>query len=46
VLRGKFIALGLSIKKLEIPCTTHLKAHLNALEQKEAIHPRGVDGRK
>jgi hypothetical protein len=36
VLRGKFIALSLLVKKLERSYTNNLTAHLRALEQKEA----------
>jgi hypothetical protein len=36
VLRGKFIALSALVKKLEIPYTNNLTAHLKTLEQKEA----------
>jgi hypothetical protein len=47
VLRGKFIALSSSKKKLERTYTSSLTAHLKALEQKKKkIHPRGVDCRK
>jgi hypothetical protein len=35
VLRGKFIALNASIKKLESCHNSNLKAHLNALEKKK-----------
>ena len=34
VLRGKFIALSASRRKLEIPYTSNLKVHWKALEQK------------
>ena len=37
VLRGKLIALSAFKKELESAYTTSLTAHLNALEQKEAI---------
>ena len=43
---GKLIALSASKKKLERTHTSSLTTHLKALELKEAIHPRGVDGRK
>ena len=51
VLRGKFIALSGLVKKLEISYTNNLKAHLRALEQKEAnkkkqTYARRIDGRK
>ena len=46
VLRGKFIALGASKKKLERAHTSSLTAHQKALEQKKQIHARGVDSRK
>ena len=36
VLRGKFIALSVYIKKVEKDDTSDLIAHLKALEQKEA----------
>ena len=39
-LRGKFIALSASKKKLERAYTTSLTAHLKALEQKEANSPK------
>jgi hypothetical protein len=39
-LRGKFIALSAFIKKLERSYTSNLKAHLIALEQKEANTPK------
>jgi hypothetical protein len=42
-LRGNLIALSDSKKKLERAHTSSLKTHLKALEQKEAIHSRGVD---
>jgi hypothetical protein len=45
-LRGKLIPLSASKKKLERAYTSSLTGHLKALEQKEAIHPRGVDSRK
>ena len=44
-LRGKLIALSASKKKLERAHTSSLTTHLEALEQKEEIHPRGVDCR-
>jgi hypothetical protein len=40
VLRRKIIALSVSKKKLERVYTSSLKAHLNALEQKEANTPK------
>ena len=40
VLRGKHIALSASKKKLERAYTSSLRAHLKALEQKEANSPR------
>ena len=49
VLRGKIIALSASKEKLERTHTSSLKAHLKALEQKEAssqVHPREVEGKK
>ena len=46
VLRGKLIVLSASKRKLERAYTSNLTAHLNALEQKEAIHPRGLEVRK
>jgi hypothetical protein len=39
VLRGKFIALKVSKKKLERAYTSSLTAHLQSLEQKEANTP-------
>jgi hypothetical protein len=36
VLRGKFIALSILVKKLERSYTNNLTAHLRSLEQKEA----------
>jgi hypothetical protein len=38
-LRGKFIALSVSKKKLERAYTSSLTAHLKALEQKKANSP-------
>ena len=46
VQEGKLIPLSASKKKLERAYTSSLTVHLKAIEQKEAIHPRGVDGRK
>jgi Rps23 Pro-64 3,4-dihydroxylase Tpa1-like proline 4-hydroxylase len=46
VLRGKLIAVSTSKKKLEKAYTSSLTAQLKALEQKEAIHSRGVDCKK
>ena len=40
VLRGKFIALSVFVKKLERSYTSNLTAHLKALEQKEASTPK------
>jgi hypothetical protein len=40
VLRGKFIALSASKKKLERAYASSLKAHLEALEGKEANSPK------
>ena len=40
VLKGKFIALNASIKKLEKSHTSKLTEHLQTLEQKEANSPR------
>jgi hypothetical protein len=45
-LRGKLIALSASKKKLVRAYTSCLTAHLKAIEQKEAIHPRRADRRK
>ena len=39
VLRGKFIALNVYIKKLEKSHTSELTDHLKTLEQKEANSP-------
>jgi hypothetical protein len=39
-LRGKFITLSASKKKLERPYTSSLTEHLKALEQKEANSPK------
>ena len=46
VLSGKSTALSASKRKLERAYTSRLIAHLKDLEQKEQIHPRGVDSRK
>jgi hypothetical protein len=46
VLIGKHIALSAPKKKLERAYTSSLIAHLKALELKEAIQTRGVEGRK
>ena len=49
VIRGKFIALTVSIKKLESSHTNNLKVHLKVLrkrEEKKKIHQRGINGRK
>ena len=40
LLIGKLISLSTSIKKLERAYTSSVKAHLNALEQKEANIPK------
>jgi hypothetical protein len=40
VLRGKLLALNVSIKKLERSFTSSLTAHLKALEQKYANTPK------
>jgi hypothetical protein len=40
VLRGKFIALCIPVKKLERSYTNCLTAHLRALEQKEVYSPK------
>ena len=40
VLRGKLIAPSVSKKKLEKAYTSNLRAHLKALEQKEANTPK------
>ena len=45
-LGGKLIALSASKKKIERAHTSSLTTHLNALEKRKKIHPRGVDGRK
>ena len=42
VLRGKFIALSASKKKLKRAYTSSLTAHLKALEQKEANTPKRI----
>jgi hypothetical protein len=42
--KRKLIALSASKKKLGRVYTSTLTAHRKALEQKEANHPRGVDG--
>ena len=41
-LRGKLIALSASKKKLERAHTSSLTTHLNTLEKRKQIHPRGV----
>jgi hypothetical protein len=47
VLRGKFIALSASKEILEKACTSSLKTHLKALEQKkENLPKRRVDSRR
>ena len=46
MLRGKFIALIASIKKLKRAYTITFTVHLKVLEQKEANTPRGVGVRK
>ena len=40
VLRRKFIALNALVKKLEIPYTNNLTAHMRVLEQNEANWPK------
>jgi hypothetical protein len=45
VLRGKFIALSASIKKLERAYTSSLTTHLKALVKKKQIYRRGVEGK-
>ena len=40
VLRGKFMALRVQLKKLEKSYTKHLTAHLKALEEKEENTPK------
>jgi hypothetical protein len=42
-LRGKLIALSASKKKVERAHTCSLTTHLQALEKRKQIHPRGVD---
>ena len=42
VLRGKFIALNVYIKKLEKSHTSELMEHLKTLEQKEANSPKRI----
>jgi hypothetical protein len=44
--KGKLIALSASKKKLEKAYTSSLTAHLNTLEQRMQIHPRGADRKK
>ena len=44
--RKALIALSASKKELERAYTSSLTAHLEALELKEEIHLRGVEGRK
>jgi hypothetical protein len=44
-LRGKFISLSASIKKLERVYTSILSAHLKALEQKKANTPKSKSSR-
>jgi hypothetical protein len=46
MLKGKFIPLSTVVKKLERSYTNNLTSLLKALEQKEANHPKGVEGRK
>jgi hypothetical protein len=46
ILRRILIALSVSKNKLERAYTINLTAHLEALEKRKQIHPRGVDGRK
>jgi hypothetical protein len=45
-LRRNLIVLSASKKKLERAHTSTLTTHLNALEKRKQIHPRGVDGKK
>ena len=45
-LRSKFIALIMSIKKLDSSHTSNLKVHLKVLEEKKQAHQRMVEGRK
>jgi hypothetical protein len=40
LLRGKFIALSILVKKLERPYTINLTVHLRTLEQKETSMPK------
>ena len=42
VVRGKLIALSTSKKKLKQAYTNSLKAHMKALEQKEANTPKRI----
>jgi hypothetical protein len=45
VLKGKFVVLSASKKKLEGANTSSFTAHLKVLEKKKKqIHLRGVDG--
>jgi hypothetical protein len=46
VLRGKFIALSFSIKKLERSHTTDLTGNPNALKQKEGNTPKRSRGQE
>jgi hypothetical protein len=46
VLRGGFLALSDSIKKLESSHTNNIKVTLKALEKNKQAHQRGVDNRK
>jgi hypothetical protein len=46
VLRGKFITLNASKKKLERAYTNSLTAHLKSLEQKEANSPKRSRGQE
>jgi hypothetical protein len=46
VLSRKLIAFRASKNKLVREYTSSLTAHLKVLEQKEAIYPRGTEGRK
>jgi hypothetical protein len=46
VLKGKFIVLSASKKKMERAYISILISHMKVLEQKKQIHPSGVDGRK
>jgi hypothetical protein len=43
---GKLLYLSASKKKLERAYTSSLTAHLEALELKKQIYPRGIDARE